>query len=110
MAASKTPVKACRAICLTKEQWEAPPLPAGRPVSRVPGSNDGDRLPAAGDAGHGLARHPDLAAVKVRFKDGEIPGKRYGRNVELTDEAMAVLRWQALSEVNASRQTWPILP
>ena len=98
VAALKKPAKVCRATCLTKEQWDQvfACYPLDDPFR--------DLLVVMTETGCRPqemrvmeARHLDLAAMKVRFKDGEIPGKKYGRNVELTEDAAAVLRRLALA-------------
>ncbi len=43
------------------------------------------------------ARQIDFPAGLIRFSDGEIPGKKYGRDVILTDRAAAILKPLALA-------------
>ncbi len=43
------------------------------------------------------ARHIDYDARLVRFADGEIPGKKFGRDVEVPERMVAVLKKHALA-------------
>ena len=96
VAGLKKPAKVCRATCLTKEQW-------GEVLSHYqPDDPFHDFLVVMTEIGcrpqemRGMAaRHLDLAAMKVRFRDGEIPGKKHGRNVEVVELATP-LRTRAL--------------
>jgi hypothetical protein len=78
VAALKKPAKACRATRLTKEQWDEvlshyqpdDPFDDFLVVMTETGCRPQEMRVMA-------ARHLDLAAMKVRFKDGGIPGKKH---------------------------------
>jgi site-specific recombinase XerD len=98
IAALKKPQQTCREYCPTKEQW-AKVLAHYGPDN--PMHDFLDVMLATGCRPQEVrvieARQIDYDAGVVRFADGEIPGKKYGREVEVPTRAMAVLRKHGLA-------------
>ena len=97
LAALRKPPQAHRATCLTKDQWAT--------VLEHFGPDDPfhDFLSVLVDTGCRPqelrvveARQIDLEARLIRFADGEIPGKRFGRDVIVPERTVGVLRKWAL--------------
>jgi len=94
LAALKKPRRTHREVCPTRAQWE-------QVVAHYTDPNDPFRLflevlLATGCRPQELrcaeARQIDLAAGVIHFADGEIRGKQYGRDVILSERAIAILK------------------
>jgi hypothetical protein len=96
VAGLKKPAKVCRATRLTKEQWD-------EVLSHYQPDPFHDFLVVMTETGCRpqemrvtVARRLHLAAMMVRFEDGGMPSKKYGRNVEVVKLATP-LRTRALN-------------
>lgn len=99
LAALKKPQRTHRDVCPTHAQWEQVFAHYSDPAD--PFRLFLEALVATGCRPQELrgveARHIDFDAGLIRFADGDIPGKKYGRDVILTEHATAILKPLALA-------------
>jgi len=97
LAALKKPARTHRDSCPTREQWEQvmaeykphDPFYGYLVVIRATGCRPQEMRVME-------ARHLDFAAGVIHFEDGEIPGKKYGRDVIIPQAAEDMLKQLAL--------------
>ena len=91
----RKPQRTHRDTCPTRDQWEEVLMPTTTRTTPSRTSSRSRRLPAAGPRSCGWSRRRQInlgPAGLIHFADGEIPGKKFGRDVLVPDRDVVLKR------------------